>query len=291
MKIIKYLIEFIFIYILLIIFKIIGYRNASNLGEIIGKKIGPLFRSNNKILTNLENSNIGVSQEDRKSIINNMWGNYGRILSEYVYLKQFKKNNFNQFIEIEGLNYLNEIKNNNEQVVFISGHFNNFELMAMEIEKAGINLCAIYRPLNNPFLNIIMEKIRKNYICKNQIKKGKSGTRDLLNLFKENFSVALMIDQRVSEGEDIKFFNRSAKTTTIPAQLAKKYGCSIVPVYIERIKKLHFKLYFNKPIKFDDKFSIEQISLELNKILEKMILKKPDQFLILLKILKFFQNH
>ena len=279
MKIIKYLIEFIFIYILLIIFKIIGYKNASNLGEIIGKKIGPFFRSNKKILTNLENSNIGNSQEDRKSIINNMWGNYGRILSEYVYLKQFKKNNFNKFIEIEGLNYLNEIKNNNEQVVFISGHFNNFELMAMEIEKAGINLCAIYRPLNNPFLNIIMEKIRKNYICKNQIKKGKSGTRDLLNLFKENFSVALMIDQRVSEGEDIKFFNRSAKTTTIPAQLANKYGCSIVPVYIERIDKFHFKLYFNKPIKFEDKFSIEQISLELNKILEKMILKNPDQWI------------
>ena len=279
MKIIKYLIEFIFIYILLIIFKIIGYKNSSNLGEIIGKKIGPLFRSNKKILTNLENSNIGNSKEDRKSIINNMWGNYGRILSEYVYLKQFKKNNFNKFIEIEGLNYLNEIKNNNEQVVFISGHFNNFELMAMEIEKAGINLCAIYRPLNNPFLNIIMEKIRKNYICKNQIKKGKSGTRDLLNLFKENFSVALMIDQRVSEGEDIKFFNRSAKTTTIPAQLANKYGCSIVPVYIERINKFHFKLYFNKPIKFEDKFSIEQISLELNKILEKMILKNPDQWI------------
>ena len=279
MKIIKYFIEFIFIFILLIIFKIIGYKNASNLGAVIGNKIGPLFRSNKKILTNLENSKVGNSQEDRKSIVNNMWSNYGRILSEYVYIKQFKKNNFNQFIKIEGLNYLNEIKNNNEQVVFISGHFNNFELMAMEIEKAGINLCAIYRPLNNPFLNIIMEKIRKNYICKNQIKKGKSGTRDLLNLFKENFSVALMIDQRVSEGEDIKFFNRSAKTTTIPAQLAKKYGCSIVPVYIERIKKLHFKLYFNKPIKFDDKFSIEQISLELNKILEKMILKKPDQWI------------
>ena len=279
MKIIKYFIEFIFIFILLIIFKIIGYKNASNLGAVIGNKIGPLFRSNQKILDNLENSKIGNSQEDRKSIVNNMWSNYGRILSEYVYIKQFKKNNFNQFIKIEGLNYLNEIKNNNEQVVFISGHFNNFELMAMEIEKAGINLCAIYRPLNNLFLNIIMERIRKNYICKNQIKKGKSGTRDLLNLFKENFSVALMIDQRVSEGEDIKLFNRSAKTTTIPAQLVKKYGCSVVPVYIERVEKYHFKLSFSRPIKFDNNFSIEQISLELNKILEKMILKNPDQWI------------
>ena len=279
MKIIKYFFEFIFIYALLIIFKIIGYKNASNLGAIIGKKIGPLFRSNTKIQNNLENSNIGSSREDRKSIINNMWGNYGRILAEYVYLKQFRKNNLNQFIEIEGLNYLNEIKNNNEQAVFISGHFNNFELMAMEIEKAGINLCAIYRPLNNPFLNIIMENIRKNYICKNQIKKGKSGTRDLLNFFKKDFSVGLMIDQRVSEGEDIDLFNRSAKTTTIPAQLVKKYGCSIISVYIERVKNYHFKLYFNKPVKFDDNLSHQQITLELNKILEKMILKNPDQWI------------
>ncbi len=279
MKIIKYFFEFIFIYILLIIFKIIGYKNASNLGSIIGRKIGPLFRSNTKIQNNLENSNIGISQEDRKSIINNMWENYGRILSEYVYLKQFRKNKFNQFIEIEGLNYLNEIKNNNEQAVFISGHFNNFELMAMEIEKAGINLCAIYRPLNNPFLNIIMENIRRDYICRNQIKKGKSGTRNLLNLFKKNFSVALMIDQRVSEGEDINLFNRLAKTTTIPAQLVKKYSCSIVPVYIERVKNYHFKLYFNKPLKFDDNLSHQQITLELNKILEKMILKNPSQWI------------
>ena len=279
MKIIKYFFEFIFIYILLIIFKIIGYKNASNFGSIIGKKIGPLFRSNSKIQSNLENSNVGNSQEDRKSIINRMWGNYGRILSEYVYLKQFRKNNLSQFIEIEGLDYLNEIKNNNKQVVFISGHFNNFELMAMEIEKAGINLCAIYRPLNNPFLNIIMENIRKNFICKNQIKKGKIGTRDLLNLFKKNFSAALMIDQRVSEGENIDLFNNSAKTTTIPAQLVKKYGCDIIPVYIERFKNYHFKLYFNKPIKFDDNLSIQEITLELNKILEKMILKNPDQWI------------
>tara|TARA_B100000686_G_C16086838_1_gene616631 strand:- start:201 stop:596 length:396 start_codon:yes stop_codon:yes gene_type:complete len=124
-----------------------------------------------------------------------------------------------------------------------------------------------------------MEKIRKNYICKNQIKKGKSGTRDLLNFFKKNFSAALMIDQRVSEGEDANLFKRTAKTTTIPAQLVKKYGCSIIPVYIERVRNYHFKLYFQKPLKFDDNLSSQQITTELNKILEKMILKNPDQWI------------
>ena len=279
MKIIKYFFEFLFIITFFFIFKIVGYKSSSNLGSIIGKKIGPIFRSNNKILENLNNCNIGSSDKERQEIIKKMWGNYGRILSEYIYIKEFRKNNLNQFIEIEGLEYLKEIKENNKQAVFISGHFNNFELMAMEIEKAGINLAAVYRPLNNPFLNIIMENIRKKYICRTQIKKGKTGTRDLLRLFKENYSVALMIDQRVSEGISANFFNRKAKTTTIPAQFIKKYGCEIVPVYIERKQNFNFKLYFKKPVQFDNQFTIEDITLKLNEILEEMILKNPDQWI------------
>ena len=279
MKIIKYFFEFLFIILFFFIFKIIGYKNASNFGEVIGKKIGPLFRSKSKIIENLENSNVGSSKKEREIIIENMWGNYGRILSEYIFLKQFRKNNLNKFLEIEGSEILDDIKKNDEQVIFISGHFNNFELMAMEIEKFGLNLCAIYRPLNNPFLNVLMERIRKNYICKNQIKKGKSGTRNLIEFFKKNYSVALMIDQRVTEGESLDFFNNMAKTTTIPAQLVKKYKCRIVPVYIERINKNNFKIYFQKPIKFDDNFSVKEITLKLNKVLEKMILKNPEQWI------------
>ena len=279
MKIIKYFFEFLFIITFFFIFKIIGYKSSSNLGSIIGKKIGPIFRSNNKILENLNNCNIGSSDKERQEIIKKMWGNYGRILSEYIYIKEFRKNNLNQFIEIEGLEYLNEIKKNNKQVIFVSGHFNNFELMAMEIEKAGINLAAVYRPLNNPFLNIVMENIRKKYICRTQIKKGKTGTRNLLKLFKNNYSIALMIDQRVSEGISVNFFNREAKTTTIPAQFIKKYGCEIVPVYIERKQNFNFKLYIKKPVQFDNQFTIEDITLKLNEILEEMILKNPDQWI------------
>ena len=279
MKILKYFFEFIIIITFFLIFKVLGYKNASNFGEIIGKKFGPFFRSKSKIINNLRNSNIGNSDQERDIIIKNMWGNYGRILSEYIFLKQFRKKIFNRYLEFEGYKILDQIKKNNERVVFISGHFNNFELMAMEIEKAGINLCAIYRPLNNPFLNIIMEKIRKKHICKNQIKKGKSGTRTLVELFKKNYSVALMIDQRVSEGETVNFFNKPAKTTTIPAQLIKKYGCKVVPVYIERKNKHNFKISFLNGIEFDEKLSIKEITLKLNNILENMILKNPEQWI------------
>ena len=279
MKIIKYFFEFIFVYTLLIIFKIIGYKAASNLGEKIGILIGPLFRSKKKIEDNLKNSNIGYNDIEREKIIKNMWGNYGRILAEYPFLKNFKNNNFKKYVEIEGLNYLDEIKKNNKKVVFISGHFNNFELMAMFLENSGLDIAAIYRPLNNIFLNGIMEKIRLNHICKKQIKKGKSGTRELLQLFKDGYSIALMIDQRVSEGVKSKLFDRPALTTTIPAQLVKKYNVDVVPVYIERKDNIFFKMSVNKPIIFEENKSLEEITYKLNKVLEKMILKNPDQWI------------
>ena len=171
MKIIKYFFEFIFIITFFSIFKIIGYKNASNLGELIGKALGPLFRSRNKIQKNLEYSKISETREDREIIINKMWGNYGRILSEYLFLKKFRQNKLDKYIEVEGSNILKEIKKNNEQVVFVSGHFNNFELMAMEIDKAGIKCAAIYRPLNNFFLNPVMEYLRIKFICPIQIPK------------------------------------------------------------------------------------------------------------------------
>ena len=151
--------------------------------------------------------------------------------------------------------------------------------MAMQIEKSGINLAAIYRPLNNIFLNKIMERLRIKYICKKQIKKGRSGTRDLLESFKKNYSIALMIDQRVSEGIKCDFFGQPALTTTIPAQLFKKFGCKIVPIYIERINDIFFKIKVSKPIIYSKESSIEEITLDLNKWLERKILTNPTQWI------------
>ena len=209
-----------------------------------------------------------------------MWENYGRILAEYMFIKNFRNSKYKKFLTIEGQEILNEIKDSKEPVVFISGHFNNFELMAMFIDASGIKLSAIYRPLNNIFLNKIMENIRLKYICKNQIKKGKSGTRELLNYLNRDFSVALMIDQRVTEGIKCKLFDKPAFTTTIPAQIVKKFDCEIVPVHIERYEDIKFKLTINDPIKFEKNENIEEITLKLNKILEKMIIRNPSQWIL-----------
>ena len=279
MKIIKYFFEFLIIIILLLIFKILGMKLATNFGSLIGGSLGPFFRSKKKIKLNIKKALPETSEKNIEIIVNKMWKNYGRILSEYVFIKKFRDSINEKFITVEGQEVLDSVKDSREPVVFISGHFNNFELMAMQIQKSGINLAAIYRPLNNIFLNKIMEIIRKKYICQNQIKKGRSGTRELLEFFKKNYSIALMIDQRVSEGIKSDFFGQSAFTTTIPAQLVKKYGCKIIPVYIERITGSSFKLRIDRPIIYEKDSSIDEITLNLNKCLEKMILNNPSQWI------------
>ena len=279
MKYFNYFIQYIFVIIAFTLFKICGLRMSSTIGGKIFEKIGPLFRSKKIIHKNIKRALPDINNENLETLTRLMWNNYGRTFAEYIFLKDFRIGKFSSNIEIEGKEILEKIKKNNQQVVFVSGHLSNFELMAMFIEKNGINLLAIYRPLNNLFLNPFMEKIRRKYICKHQIKKGIGGTKNLIKYKKQNFSTALMIDQRVSEGILSPFFKQKAFTTTIPAQLVKKFNIPVVPVYIERIKDITFKITIKNPIFFSKEKSVEDITDELNLELEKLILKKPEQWI------------
>ena len=279
MKQVRYFIEFLFIKLFFLIFKLIGYKNASNLGAKLGSILGPLFRSRKLIINNIKNSFPNITDKEINNLIKKMWKNYGRIFSDYVYIDQFRSKKLEKYIVVNGIEILEKIKNEGKPVVFISGHFNNFELMAMKIELSGIKLSAVYRPLNNIFLNRTMENLRKNYICKNQIKKGLGGVREIIKAFSQNISIALMIDQRVTEGEKSILFKKSTYTTTIPAQLIKKYKCPVVPIYIRRSNDIFFDMSVEKPIYFSENDDVKSITLKLNNWLESKISINPDQWI------------
>ena len=279
MKYIKYFFQFLLVIISFLIFKLLGPNLSSNLSGKIFEKIGPLFRSKKLIYSNIKRAMPNINDDKLKIIAKSMWNNYGRVFAEYIFIKDYRFGKLTSNIKVIGQDILDEIVKSKKQVIFISGHLSNFELMAMRIEMSGVNLCAIYRPLNNIFLNKVIENIRKKYICKNQIKKGIGGLKNLIAFKKKNFSTALMIDQRVTEGIFSNFFKKKASTTTIPAQLIKKFEIPVVPIYIERTKSINFKITIEKPLIFEKDASIQFITDELNKILESMIVKKPEQWI------------
>ncbi len=277
MKIIIYFFQSIIVYFFFLVGRILGLRLSRKIFAIMFTTFGSFFKSKKIIKKNLNIFSSKVPNIDEKKIHLNMWKNYGMTFIEYIFLNYFR--NQNSHVSITDNNNLSQILLKGKPVIFVSGHFANFELMSMEITKKNIPLATIYRPLNNFFLNPFMEYLRKKYVCHNQIRKGINGLRETIKYIKKKHCIALMIDQRVSEGEKIVFFDKPALTTTLPAQLSTKFGLDIVPVYIERDENNNFLIEFQQsisPHNFDNRI---ELTKKLNKVLEEMIIRNPYQWI------------
>ncbi len=281
MKFLKYFTQALIIYFFILLIFILRLRISRKIFSKIFQKIGPLVKSNKIIDQNLEKY-LGNYNEGKKDNIKlDMWSNYGKTFVEYLFLKKFRNNK--DHIQIKGEENLKDIINANKQVIFISGHFANFELMSMELTKRKVKLATIYRPLNNFFLNPFMEYVRETYVCKNQIKKGISGVKEAIDYIKKNYNVALMVDQRVSEGKKLPFFEEPALTTTLPAQLALKFNLEIIPIYIRRMEGDNFEMEIYKPVDFIKTDNVDSdkinLSIKINKIIEEMVSRDPGQWI------------
>ncbi|CAO6131996.1 HtrB Lauroyl/myristoyl acyltransferase [Candidatus Pelagibacterales bacterium] len=284
MKIIRYFLEFILVIFFFLIFKIIGLKLSSKLGEIIGKYFGPFFRKKAIAKKNILIAFPNINETSIDQIIDDMWRNIGSIFGEYIHINKFsildeEKNK----IVFTNKSNLQILKNNKKPIVFFSGHFANFELMAKCLRELEFNIGAIYRPLNNIFLNPIMEFIRKKYICSIQIEKGSAGTKKLIKHISANNPLALMIDQRLSSSIRVPFFNQPATTTTTPAQLSIKYDALLVPVFLKRLKKTYYEFFIEEPLVVkktnnyeNDIFNITEI---MNKKIEEFIKVNPANWL------------
>ena len=276
-KHLKYFFQSIFIYLFFLVAKVIGLNLCRKIFSYIFLMFASKFRAREIIEKNLKIYSKEISQKKIENISSSMWRNYGMTFIEYIFLNSFQKNNSNISIKNEKL--LENIISKKKPVIFVSGHFANYELMSMQIVKKKVKLATIYRPLNNYFVNPLMEYLRKKYVCGNQIKKGIGGVKEALQYLDKGYSLAMMIDQRVSEGEKINFFNKPALTTTLPAQLSLKLGLSIVPVYIERLENNFFNIEFLNEIKPTDYKDKIELTEKLNQILESMIIKNPYQWI------------
>ena len=98
----------------------------------------------------------------------------------------------------------------------------------------------------------MMEFLRRKYVCKNQIVKGTKGLREVLKYLDQDFNIALMIDQRVSEGEKINLFEKPAWTTTLPAQISTRFNLKVVPIDFNRNEQGQYEMRILKPIDFQN---------------------------------------
>ena len=278
-KTIRYLFEAILGLKLLILSKILGLKLSTKTFSWFFSNLGPKLKISNQAKDNLCLAFPGIKEAEIESIIFKMWENIGMVAAEFFHLKKISEEKNNR-ISVSGEEHIKKYENNG--VIFVSGHFANWEIIPLILRNYRSKVGGIYRHSNNFFVNSWVVKQRYNNTTPIQIRKGSSGAREMLSLLKENGAVAMLVDQKLSSGVKVNFFGSEAMTSDGAATLAIKYNYPVVPINVERTQGSNFNVRFYPEIKInktsDKQNDIRIFTSEINKFLEECITSKPESW-------------
>ena len=275
-------VEYIVLHLFFIFLSFLPINLVSTFGGFILKICGPFSKSHHVALSNYKKIFSDIDDHEIKKKVSESWENLGKTIFEISILKRLvdKRNNK---IKITGLENINLLINKNEKVIFFSIHQSNWEILVPVIDQLGIGVGAIYRHINNKFIDRLVLKKRNQSINSKRsfyTPKGKESAKEILSAINNNLSMILLIDQKDTAGDNIKLFDIVAKTQTGFLKIARKYNLKLVPVQNTRYNNNNFEIKFFPPIKpFDKNISDVKAMLFIHKIIEKWILENPTQWL------------
>jgi len=264
------------------LFRVLGLDRASRLGGWIGRNIFPLLPPDRIARANLAAAFPHKSRQECDEIRRVMWDNLGRVVGEYSHLGAFSPKgedprigySFPPGISIESLTA--------KPLLFLSGHFANWEMMPILAHQLGIDIAALVRPPNNPYVADWVARQRRingpaTFIAKH------NAARPMLAQLRSDKSLCMLVDQKLREGIAVPFFGRDAMTTPAPAALALKFGAQIVITSNRRLPGARFHVTVHEVIDFipsgDDTKDIQELTAAVTARLERIIREDPGQWL------------
>jgi len=273
MKKIRYFFEALFLMALLGLSKLLPARTASNIGGWIGKVIGIRLAASRKAIANLKMVYPDKSDKECKVITTNMWANLGRVIMEYPHIKTLAS----KHTKLIGTENLEQYANH--PIIFIAAHIGNWEVCPPAFfYQHALKVNSIYRPPNNPFVDVLLNKKRSLNGTLAPIPKSLGGTRQIVKELKQGKSIGFLIDQKYNEGVTANFMGRPARTADNFIDLAKKFNAPIIPLHIERLDSIEFQITVCDEITINNKTN-EEILKESHQVLENWINKRPEQWL------------
>ena len=282
MKKILYLFEFIIVFIVFLIFKFIHINIVSFIGGKLFQLISPVLKSHKTALLNFKKVFPTLNEKEIKINISKSWNNLGKTFIELAILNKLLSDK-NQRIKIIGMDHINQIKKKNEQVIFFGIHQANWELLVPSLDKLGIRVGAIYRHINNPFINQLILNIRNKTLLSKETfysPKGKESAKEILSAINQGKSMILLIDQKDNSGSEVKLFNYNVKTQIGFIKIAKKNNLRLIPVQNIREKINNFRIIFHPPLNpFNNYKNDIDVMSKIHQLIEKWIKENPEQWL------------
>lgn len=257
------------------LFYLLPIPASSWLGGKIGRIVGLFHGGTQRARHNLR---LILPEESARhgQIIRGMWENFGRVLGEYPHLLRMWKKGY---ITVEGGEYLEGEKS---CTLFIAAHLGNWEVAPLTAAQYGWDMAAIYRPLNNHYLDPLLRYARR--ASSNRLfTKSAEGAMELLRHVRKGESAGVLVDQRLSDGIEVPFFGHPALTTTLHGMLAVKYGARIVPAQVIRERGAHLRIIIHPPVDMPADGTaaekVEAVVTHVNSLFESWIRQHPEQWL------------
>jgi KDO2-lipid IV(A) lauroyltransferase len=272
-----YPLEAAFLYLIYGIFMVLPLDTASALGGWIGRTVGPRLGTSRKARRNLERAMPELPAERREEILRGMWDNLGRVMAEYPHLDETWKRT-----EMIGAEIVRGIAASKTPTLFFSAHTGNWEVGLLGAARNGLPVTAVYRRPNNPAVSWLINKAR-SVIGSRMVPKGRDGASEVVATLRKQGAVCIMIDQKMNDGIPVPFFGRDAMTAPAIGQLAFKYDCAVVPVFVERLEGAHFRLTISPPLELnksgDRNADVRALMVRINEMVESRVRARPEQWL------------
>ena len=265
-------------------FRMIGLDAASALAggfmRVAGPFIGAVHRRGE---VNLRIAFPDWSEAQIEKTLRAAWENIGRTAGEFPHLRKFHSDAGGR-VELIGREKIDAVIASGKPVVFVSGHFANWEVTPRTLHAAGLDYCFVYRPANNPLVDGLIIRTRGAVMSRRQIPKGRRGGRDMLEALAAGVSLAMYVDQKLnSGGVPTALFGKPAMTATAPARMALRFGAPVLPVDLVRLDGARFRMTIGEPLDFtptgDTNADVEALTLRINREIERMARSAPGQWL------------
>jgi KDO2-lipid IV(A) lauroyltransferase len=279
----RYRVEAALFFAFMAVFRALGVDRASALGGWIGRNILARTGITSRARDNLEAAYPDKGKAEIDAILAEMWDNLGRTVAEYPHLDKFRFKGPDPRIEVVNIGRVKTALDAGKGVIFLSGHFANWEIMPITAADYGVEGGTVYRPVNNPYVDAWMVKQRTTNGPREVVSKGSQGTRRIFTLLRGGKSIFILVDQKTNEGIPVPFFGRMAMTTPAPAVLALKVGAVLLPVSNERMGGARFRVTVHEPIEVrpsdDHDHDVLELTQRINEVVEGCVRARPSQWL------------
>lgn len=229
--------------------RLLGVERASGFGGKLLRTLGPLTGTHKTVTRNLRIAFPDMDEDERNRLAVDQWEQTGRTFAELAVMDRLTPESGR--IELVGVERLHAIRDSGKPVVLISGHLANFEVMAAVIMAAGVPCQVTYRAANNPYVDALIRQSRERYGIKLFAPKG-DGTRELMAGMKRGESIALLVDQKYSQGPEVEFFGQPVNASPGAARMALKFGTVMQPLSVVRLPGVRFRVTAHEPIAVPD---------------------------------------